>query len=393
MPEEHVILRASRKHQVSSALRVCFVAPHAYPLLAEDANVRFVGGAELQQSLLAKVLATRGHQVSMVCLDHGQPDQVQIQGVTVHKAFSAHSGIPGFRFFHPRLTGLWRAMGRADAEIYYQRAAGMLTGVVAQFCRQHHRKSVYAAAHDSDFIPGRQYITLRRDRWLFEYGLRHVDALLAQNPVQQGLCRLHYGRTARMARNCYIAPRSATRDPQGYVLWVSTLRAFKRPELLLDLARALPHIQFRMIGGPGGDSPSELGYYHRLEHEARQIANVEFLGFIPFTEIEAHFDGASLLVSTSEQEGFPNTFLQAWARGIPTVSYFDPGLPPARAPICAVAHDTQQACNLLRRLRSDRRAWESLSDRCHRYFLARHTPAAVVPPLERFLGSLEAVGT
>jgi glycosyltransferase involved in cell wall biosynthesis len=373
---------------VRRALRVCFVAPHAYPLLAEDRNFRFVGGAEVQQSLLAKTLAGRGHQVSMVCLDHGQPEGVQIQGVTVHKAFPADSGIPGVRFFHPRLTGFWRAMRRADAEIYYQRAAGMLTGVIAQFCRRQGRKSVYAAAHDSDFLPGRQYIRLRRDRWLFEYGLRHVDAVLAQNAVQQALCRLHYGRNPPIARSCYVASPSASRDPEGYVLWVSTLREFKRPELLLDLAQALPEIRFRMIGGPGGDRPSDLSYYHRLEHRARQTANVEFMGFVPFPEVEAHFDQASLFVSTSEQEGFPNTFLQAWARGIPTVSFLDPGLPPARTPICTVARDVQQARNLVRGLLADRRAWESLGDRCRRYYLARHTLSAIVPALERFLGSL-----
>jgi glycosyltransferase involved in cell wall biosynthesis len=342
----------------------------------------------VQQVALAKALAARGHQVSMVCLDYGQAEAIRIHGVTVHRAFEPLAGIPGTRFFHPRLTGLWGAMRRADAEIYYQRTAGMLTGVVAAFCRRHGRKSVYAGAHDSDFVPGKQYIGMRRDRWLFEYGLRNVDAVLAQNALQRTLCLEQYGRKAHLVRSCYIPPASAGRNRSGDVLWVSTLREFKRPGLLLDIARALPDIQFRMIGGPGSDRRSDLEAYQRWRDQAGRMGNVEFIGFVPFADVEAHFDSASLLVNTSEQEGFPNTFLQAWARGIPTVSFLDPHLPSELAPICTVVRDVPEASRAIRTLITSAVEWETVGARCCRYFLACHTPSAVVPRLERFLKSL-----
>ncbi len=124
-------------------------------------------------------------------------------------------------------------------------------------------------------------------------------------------------------RNCYAMPTK--RSPDGgdrYILWVSTIRKLKRAELFLDLAQALPNYQFRMIGGPGDD---EAALFESIKARASAMANVQFLGFVPFSRTEEQFDQATLFVNTSDSEGFPNTFLQAWARGIPTVSFVDAG--------------------------------------------------------------------
>ena len=367
---------------------VCFVAPHAWPVLAGDARFAVVGGAEVQQSVLARGLAARGYPVSMICLDYGQPQRVELDGVTVHKAFRAADGLPVLRFAHPRLSGMWRALREVDADVYYYRSAAMWVGVMAAFCRRHGRRSIYAGASDMDFAPrqGGQ-IRYARDRWLFSRGLAAVDRIVVQNETQLAGCRARYGREAVLIPSCYQLPaaRSAGGErrlqPAERVLWVGTVHENKRPQLLLELARRLPRRRFVMIGGPSGgrDNP----FFDAVRREAATLPNVQFTGFLPLAEVERWFDRARLLVLTSAYEGMPNVFLQAWARGVPTVSTVDVG-----APANVVASDAGSLEREVEGLLADGTRWAAASALARRHFERTHSSTEVLARYARLLAEL-----
>ncbi len=290
---------------------ICFVAPHAWPVFSGDPHIEEVGGAEVQQGLLARLFAARGYRVSMICLDYGQPDRTVIDGVAVHKAFRPEAGVPVLRFLHPRLTSIWRSLGNVDADIYYCRSAGMLVSQVAEFCRRHGRRSIYAGASDKDFLPDQGgKIRYVRDRWLFRRGVARVDRIVAQNEVQRATCLETYGREAAVIPSCYELPakRPGTLSASDTVLWVGVLRSGKRPELFLELAARLPHRRFVLVGPPGR---GENAFFQRMRKRAAELPNVEFTGFLPLAQADRRFDAARVFVNTAEYEGMPNTFLQA----------------------------------------------------------------------------------
>ncbi|MHB1586413.1 MAG: glycosyltransferase family 4 protein [Acidiferrobacteraceae bacterium] len=368
---------------------ICFVALGAWPIISGDRSIKTVGGAEVQQSYIARGLVDAGYRVSMICMDHGQSDGVIIDGLQVFKAHTPLGGVPVLRFLHPRLTTVWGAMRRANADVYYQRGAGVHTAYVAAFCRHHGRRFIYAAAHDADFDPGLPYITYARDRALFRWGLSRANRVVVQSPAQLDASRQWPALPSTLVKSCYAPPSPRNhRGSNGYILWAATLRKWKRPEWFIDLARRLPDLHFRMVGG--GDDPD---YERELRAMAVKVSNLEFRGFIPYADIDQEFDGAWLFVNTSQHEGFPNTYLQAWARGIPTVGTVVTGSTYDGGPVEIHAQSLEELADLIARFAQDQPALSSLGRRCRAAFEADHSLVAVTRRYAGIIDSLVLEGT
>jgi glycosyltransferase involved in cell wall biosynthesis len=100
------------------------------------------------------------------------------------------------------------------------------------------------------------------------------------------------------------------------VFWAARLdREIKRPDLFIQLAKLLPSAKFQIAGGRRSED-----YYRTFRVAVDSVPNLDYVGAIPFHQIEQYFANAAIFVNTSPREGFPNTFLQAWGNGIPVVS-------------------------------------------------------------------------
>ena len=375
-----------------TSLHVCFVAPAAWPILSQDRASTFTGGAEVQQCLIARTLVRRGYRVSMICADHGQPETVEIDGITVVRCpRSGQGGVPGLRFFHPWLSGLWTALSRVDADVYYQRTASVLTGIVAAFARIKGRRFVFAAACDFDLARNETWRLFQRragwrDRHVFQIGVRLADTVVVQHQGQAADCERWYGRPAVKVPSCYEASPERGAAADGVVLWVSTIRPIKRPELFVELARRLPAHRFRMVGGPGPE-PGARELFERVKREASTLPNLEFVGFVPHAEVEPQFDKARVLVNTSEREGFPNTFLQAWSRGIPTVGFCDTGSTADGHIVGSVETSLDAMSARVRALMTDDAAWLDAGRHARRYVEQAHSVDAALSAYEHIFAT------
>ena len=293
-----------------------------YGVLAGDRKVAFVGGEAVQQVLLARAWRDLGIDVSIVLPDSPRQGEHLVDGIRIIPAYRRDAGIPVVRFLHPRMTGTFNALRQADADVYYQSPAGAGTGFVARFCVRHKRQFIFRIASDANCIPGQQLIRLWRDRKIFEYGMRRANLIAAQTRRQQELLQRNYrldSKLVNMVAEPAQLPGPGSQDID--VLWVGSFRPVKRPEALVELAGLLPELRFALAGGYAADMES---YFNRVTAAAKSRPNLTVYGAVPYQQVGALFDRAKVLVNTSTLEGFPNTFLQAWMRGIPVVSTFDP---------------------------------------------------------------------
>jgi len=328
----------------------------------------------------------------MVTWDEGQPDGVVIEGVRVLKTCRRDEGVRGIRFITPRWTALNAALRRADAEIYYQNCGEYVTGQVALWARNHGRRFVYSVASDADCIPDLPLMQSVRERILYRYGLRNADRVIVQTHSQMRMLRAGFGLESQfIPMPCpgpdvddYIPPRPPD-GGRGRVLWIGRIERVKRPDRLLEVAMRCPELEFDLVG-PASESP----YARKVLEQASRIPNVRVHGPVSRDAIPAFYRSAACLCSTSEMEGFPNTFLEAWSYGVPVVSTVDPDSLISERGLGAAAATVPDIAAAIRRLLSCATDWTQASVRARSYFLAVHYLPRAMPRFEQLFSDLLA---
>ena len=356
---------------------LCFIAANIYPVLVRDSGLAFVGGAEVQQSVQMRALQRAGYRISVVVRDQGQPDVVDCDGITLHKTPSdAGRGLRGTRFFYPRMSDLVRLLWRIAPDIVFMQTAGEQVAAAALYARLAGKRFVFAGASDPDFARGPLPGMPPQHTFMYRRGLHAAHAVIVQNLAQLRLLAANFGKAGALIQNGYEEPGARPGDFDGHVLWAATVKPLKRPDLFVALARREPGRRFVMVGGPGVTADAQA-YFDAIARSAREVPNLRVVGYVPFGEVGAWFDGAALCVNTSAYEGLPNTFMQAWLRGIPTLSFVRPESAPGVTGTLACS-DPHEMAATLHQLTHDRPAWTLASAACARHFQAYHTTALAV---------------
>jgi glycosyltransferase involved in cell wall biosynthesis len=321
----------------------------------------------------------------MVTWDEGQEDGEEIDGVRILKMCRWKAGLPGLRFFWPRWTSLVAAMKQADADVYYQNCGEYVTGQVALWCRRHGWKSVYSVASDPDCDIRLPEMRKTRDRVLYRYGLLHADAVIVQTKRQQQMLHEGFGvDSIRISMPCPgpseadYAKWQPARNGAQRVLWIGRICEVKRPDRLLDLAQTCPDLHFDLVG-PAADTE----YARNICERAKGLANVVVHGSVARERVSEFYQNARVMCCTSEFEGFPNTFLEAWSWGVPIVSTFDPDNLIAEKGLGRVGKDVSGLAAGIHEMLDAHDQWRTASQAARKYFVENHALDVAMGKFER----------
>jgi glycosyltransferase involved in cell wall biosynthesis len=293
--------------------KICFVTLCSLPLLTSSENIKYVGGSELKQVLIGRELAKRGNQVSFITYDENSENE-KTEEITIIKSY------PPSKNFSTLQNALlfWKSLKKANADIYFQSTGH--PGIIPLFCIIHGKKYIKWLGSDSDLLFARfrnAHPILLKITVYFDIKIAH--RIIVQNLFQKELMEKKFKKKCVLIKNPVIIPDDIKNfeNRKNYILWVSTIRPVKQPEIFLKIAQSLPNLKFLMIGG---ESEKEKKLYNDIEREANTISNLEFLGFVPHHMIQKYYEEASLFINTSQIEGFPNTFLESWINSTPVIS-------------------------------------------------------------------------
>jgi glycosyltransferase involved in cell wall biosynthesis len=174
-----------------------------------------------------------------------------------------------------------------------------------------------------------------------------------------------------------VLPRDSHR-----VLWIGRVSDEKCPDRLFEIAKRCPGVVFDFVG------PANAEYAEKVSHWAKSTPNVVVRGAIDREDLSDLYSEAAVLCSTSDSEGFPNTFLEAWSHGVPVVSKFDPDNLIDEKGLGVVANDVPGLSDAIHGLLGSPDRWHKASRVAREYYLKNHTSETVMPKFESLFVSV-----
>ncbi len=298
--------------------------------VSEALKGRTPGGGELQIALLAKALALKGHEVIIVD-PFAKESFTTSEGVRLINLPEWNKGFRGIRLFRYRIPALRKIFVEQNADYYYVRMRSYLHLIPYLASKRTKSKFIVAIAHDLDVLSFWkkfiyeykpkfdlvQFLTLFLPNDLvFNYLLKKSDYITIQHSDQKLNSNRTRGKVSIYPNIFDQSNIPLIKNPsRDYYIHVGSLTMLKGAAKLYQLIRSIEKENLVIIVGQPKDSKSK-----KIYRALNKMENVVLKGRCTHCETMQLIANAKALINTSDFEGFPNIFLEAWSTGVPVIS-------------------------------------------------------------------------
>ena len=305
-------------------IKIGILCASCYPLFDRNCKEGF-GGAEVDMYNLGIYLSKKPRfEVIFYVGDYGQKENIIYnQNISLKKIrmFGWNNKTISQKIIF--YSTLIKTLLSSKADVMLTEMANDMVGWAGIFFKKiRGKKFIHRLASDQDTFYNDRAVS---GRWLthhmYRLGLENADVIFSQTNKQKLLLKENMGFESKIVPNGFPFKETDIKT-KSYILWVGRAVDIKRPHLFIDLAKSVPSKDFIMIMPFAGQEIS-IETKQRIEkhlEEGKSLKNFKYIDYVPFLDIQPYFDKASLLVNTSEYEGFPNTFIQACMGSTPIAS-------------------------------------------------------------------------
>ena len=211
--------------------------------------------------------------------------------------------------------------------------------------------------------------------------------MFVQAEEHQRLLKDRFGKDSVILKNGHPVPSHLEpKDDPPIVLWLASLKRWKHAEIFVDLAKRCEGLDCRFI--LAGQAPDKR-YLDEVLKPMQGLANIDYVGRVTIKESNDWIGRSSVFVNTSDYEGFPNTFIQAWLRRVPVVSLnVDPDGVLSREKIGFRSATLENLCRDVTALIKDRSLRDSMGQRARDYAIRSHSIESIT---DRFLENIQSI--
>ncbi len=308
--------------------KICFITEN----FSTDKSKSLIGAAA-QTYMLARGFLDMGWEVHLVSSTNQRYK---------HNTSEIYEGLHVYWWKRSRFLGVFdyfniiRILQSVKAKVYYTRGRSILVAAIVKVAKLSGAITVWTSnGQDGCQKNGHIKRLLRRKKniltklfalpnaWLLDkithWGIKNTNIYLTQTKKQQSDLKKYFKRDSVITKSGYYIPDKVEEKPEPpIVLYLSRLTPVKQPELFIEMANRLKHLNctFKIAGG-----------MHPLVEKIlipRIYKNnkIKYVGNVSFSESIKLAKEASVLINTSlkEGEGLSNSMVLAWLNGTPTIT-------------------------------------------------------------------------